>query len=491
MTSDSVLRQPRVIVIGAGMSGIAIGRALKRAGYDFTILEKGTDVGGVWHWNHYPGLSCDVPSALYQYSWDTNPNWSRTFATGPEIQAYHRDVAERHGVAEHIRLDSEVVAAHHGPAGWTVKTGDGTTYEADFVVAATGVLHHPNVPDFPGADVFKGTVVHSVDWNDDIEVDGKRVAVVGTGSTGVQLVSALQPRVAHLTNLLRTPQWVLWAPTELAQPKPVQSLLRFLPLLNSALHQVSIGASGLYTDVVTKPSWRRRLVKRAAFAHLRTIRDPELRRKLTPDYEPLCKRQVISGCFYRAVQEPNVDVVVENIERFTEDGIVTADGRLHELDVVVLATGFKPHNYMRPMDLVGRDGLTIDEAWADGTYAYRMSALPGFPNLFMIMGPNSPVASLPMHWTAERSSEHIVAWLDRYARGEFDTVEPTAEATARFNEAVKVALGPTVWNTGCNSWYLKDDGAPDLWPFDRKTTQRWFAQPDLSDYTLRKNGASA
>lgn len=486
------LRNPRVIVIGAGLSGIALGRALKVAGYDdFVILEKGADVGGVWHWNHYPGLSCDVPSALYQYSWDTNPGWSRTFATGSEIQAYHRDVAERHGVMKHIRLQNEVVAAHHGPGGWRVKTDDGTTYEADFVVAATGVLHHRNIPDFPGMDSFKGTVVHSVDWNDDIDVDGKRVAVVGTGSTGVQLVSAMQPRVAHLTNLLRTPQWVLWAPTEITQPLPVRALLRFVPLLDAAIHQVSIGASGLYTDVVTRPSWRRTLVKRAAHAHLRTIRDPELRKKLTPDYEPLCKRQVVSGSFYRAVQQPNVSVVTENIERFTEDGIVTEDGQLHELDVVLLATGFKPHNYMRPMDLVGRSGLTIDEAWANGTYAYRMSALPGFPNLFMIMGPNSPVASLPQHWTAERSAEHIVGWLDRYSRGEYDTVEPTVEATQRFNDELKVALGPTVWNTGCNSWYLEADGTPDLWPFDRKTTKRWFAHPDLSDYDLQKTGVRA
>lgn len=485
-------RSPRVVVIGAGLSGIALGRELLRAGHDdFVILEKGQDVGGVWNWNHYPGLTCDVPSALYQYSWDTNPGWTRTFATGPEIQRYHRDVAERHGILTHVRLNSEVVAAHRGDDGWTVTTADGATFKADFVVAATGVLHHMNIPDFPGLDSFAGTVVHSVDWDDAIEVDGKRVAVVGTGSTGVQLVSAFQKRAAHVTNLLRTPQWVLWAPTEVTQPLPVRALLRFVPLLDQAVHQISIGASSLYTDVVTKPSWRRRLVRRAAEAHLRTIRDPELRRMMTPDYEPLCKRQVVSGTFYRAIQQPNVSVVTDDIERFVPEGIVTVDGTLHELDVVVLATGFKAHNYMRPMDLVGRDGLTIDEAWEKGTYAYRMSALPGFPNLFMIMGPNAPVASLPQHWTAERSSEHIVAWLDRWSRREFDTVEPTVEATERFNAQVKDALGPTVWNTGCNSWYLKDDGSVDLWPFDRATTKRWFARPDHADYTFTTNGTNA
>ncbi len=481
-------RSPRVVVIGAGMSGIALGRALKKAGFDdFVILEKGSDVGGVWHWNHYPGLSCDVPSQLYQYSFDTNPRWSRTFALGPEIQTYHRQVAERHGVQPHIRLNSEVKSAHYGDAGWTVETAGGEVYEADFVVAATGVLHHPNVPEIPGMDEFEGTLLHSVDWRDDIDPAGKRIAVIGTGSTGVQLVSALQPVAEHLTNFIRTPQWVLWAPIELGQPAPVSTLLSSLPLLNAALHQVSIGASGLFTDITTRPSWRRRLVQSAARAHLKTIRDPELRAKLTPDYEPLCKRQVLSGSFYRAVQQPNAEVVSEPIERFTKTGIVTADGRHHDLDLVVLATGFKAHNYMRPMDLTGRDGLEIGELWADGPRAYKMSALPGFPNFFMVLGPNSPVGSLPMHWTAERSSEFIVSWLQRFAAGEIDRVEPTAEATDRFNEQVRVALGPTVWNTGCNSWYQKEDGTIDLWPFDRATTKRMLGRIDDGDFLITKH----
>jgi cation diffusion facilitator CzcD-associated flavoprotein CzcO len=491
MAARPRVREPRVVVIGAGMSGIAMGRALKQAGFhDFVILEKGSDVGGVWHWNHYPGLTCDVPSQLYQYSFHAKA-WDRTFATGAQIQAYHREAAEEHGVMAHVRLDSAVTAARCDEAGWTVDTADGARYEADFVVAATGVLHHPNVPDIPGMDDFRGTLVHSVDWRADIETAGKRIGVIGTGSTGVQLVSALQPEAAHLTNFLRTPQWVLWGPTELEQPAPVTALLSRLPLLNAALHQLWIGASGLFTDVTTRPSWRRKLVQNAARAHLRTIRDRELRAKLTPDYEPLCKRQVISGSFYRAVQQRNVSVVTDESERVYDDGIITADGAHHELDVVVLATGFKAHNYMRPMELSGRDGVKIDEVWADGPRAYRMSALPGFPNFFMVLGPNSPVGSIPMHWSAERSAEFVVRWLQRFATGDIDRVEPTAAATDAFNEQVRTALGPTVWNTGCNSWYQKDDGTVDLWPFDRATMKRMLGRLDDRDFTIEKDGAPA
>lgn len=478
-------RDPRVIVIGAGMSGIAIGRALKQAGYhDFVILEKGGDVGGVWHWNHYPGLTCDVPSQLYQYSFHTKPDWRRLFATGPEIQAYHRDVVRRHGVLSHVRLDTEVTAARHTDAGWVVDTAGGTTYTGDFLVAATGVLHHPNIPAFPGMADFAGPVVHSVHWSDDIDPRGKRVAVVGTGSTGVQLVSALQPVARQLTNFVRSPQWVLWAPTELRQPRLVAGALARVPRLNTALYRLLLAGSGILADIATKPTWRRRLVQAAARAHLRTVRNRELRAKLTPTDEPLCKRQVVSGTFYRAVQRPNVDVVTEPIERFEPTGIRTADGVLHPLDLVVLATGFQAHQYMRPIDITGRDGIRLDDVWAAGPRAFQMTALPGFPNFFMMLGPNSPVGSIPLHWSAELSAEFIIGWLREYAAGRLDRVEPTAAATDRFNEQVRDALGPTVWNTGCDSWYLKQDGTVDLWPFDRHTMHRMLSRPAPADFHI-------
>jgi cation diffusion facilitator CzcD-associated flavoprotein CzcO len=487
VAGKDVNRQPRVIVIGAGMSGIAIGRALRQAGYHhFLILEKGDDVGGVWHWNHYPGLTCDVPSQLYQYSFHPKPDWRRLFATGPEIQAYHRDVARRHGVLAHVRFNTEVTAARYTGTGWTVETADGTTHTADFLVAATGVLHHPNIPDIPGMADFAGQLVHSVDWADTIDPRGKRVAVIGTGSTGVQLVSALQPVARRLTNFVRTPQWVLWAPTELRQPRLVAGLLARVPRLNTALYRTLLSASGILADVATKPTWRRRLVQAAARAHLRTVRDPELRAKLTPTDEPLCKRQVVSGTFYRAVRQPNVEVVTDPVACFEPSGIRTADGTRHPLDLVVLATGFKAHQYMRPMEITGRDGLRLDDVWAAGPRAFQMTALPGFPNFFMMLGPNSPVGSVPLYWSAELTAGFVIGWLRQYAAGHLDRVEPTVAATDRFNQQVRDALGPTVWNTGCDSWYLYQDGTVDLWPFDRHTMRRMLNHPDPADFHITK-----
>lgn len=482
------VREPRVLVIGAGMSGIAMGVALLEAGYDnFEILEKGDDVGGVWHWNHYPGLSCDVPSQIYQYRFMPKPDWKRVFATGEEIQQYHADVVDHYGLREKISFGAEVTGSSWDDDGWTVETADGTTRTADFLVMATGLLHHPKIPDIPGRETFAGRAVHSARWDDSVDVTGKRVAVIGMGSTGVQLVSAFQPIAGEVKQFSRSPQWVIWAPTGIKQPKLLGSLLRRNPGLHDRIYKRLLKSSGILVEITTKPGWKRKFAQNMARAHLWTIRNPELRRKLTPDYEPLCKRQVVSGTYYRAVQKPNVDLLTDRIESIVPEGIVTDDGTLHELDVIVYATGFEAHNYMRPMNLVGRDGVTIDEAWSGGPRAYRMSAIPGFPNLFTLLGPNSPTGSISLQYSASLTAKWIVRWLDAFSQGAFDTVEPTEAATAEFNEEVRVALGPTVWNTGCNSWYLKDDGTIDLWPFDRATMRRLLTHPDLAHFALGRS----
>lgn len=483
--SSGNFRDPRVLVVGAGMSGIAMGVALREAGYeDFEILEKGDDVGGVWHWNHYPGLSCDVPSQIYQYGFRPKPDWKRVFATGDEIQRYHAEVADHYDLREKIRFGCEVVSSRWGDEGWTVELADGETLSADFVVMATGLLHHPKIPDIPGRDTFAGKALHSARWDDSVDVAGKRVAVIGTGSTGVQLVSAFQPIASDVKQFSRSPQWVIWAPTGIKQPKLLSKLLQRNPALHDRIYKRLLKASGILAEITTKPGWKRKFAQNMARVHLKTIRDPELRRKLTPDYEPLCKRQVVSGTYYRAVQKPNVDLVTDRIDSIRPEGIVTDDGTLHELDVIVYATGFEAHNYMRPMNLVGRGGVTIDDAWSGGPRAYRMSAIPGFPNLFTLLGPNSPTGSISLQYSAQLTSKWIIRWLDGFSQGAFDAVEPTEAATAEFNEQVRVALGPTVWNTGCNSWYQKDDGTIDLWPYDRATMRRMLTHPDLADFVL-------
>ncbi|MEV0245181.1 NAD(P)/FAD-dependent oxidoreductase [Nocardia sp. NPDC050712] len=481
-------REPRIVVIGAGVSGIASAITLQRNGFhDFVILEKGSDVGGVWHWNHYPGLTCDVPSQLYQFGFAPNPKWSAVFAPGPEIQQYLGDVVDQFELRPRIRLNSEVVAAEFTGSGWRVETGDGTVHEADFVIAATGVLHHPAQPELPGLDEFTGDVLHTARWDDSMPTAGRRIAVIGTGSTGVQVVSALQSKAGRLTHFVRSPQWVIWAPMWLPQPAAVGAVLDRLPEVNKALYRAGMIGAKLFTDVVTRPSWRRRAVQGYARLSLRAqVRDPGLRAQLTPDYEPLCKRQVLSGSYYRALRAGNTELVSERIERVTPTGIRTADGREHPVDLIVFATGFQAHNYMRPMNLIGRDGISIDEAWTKGPRAYRMTALPGFPNLFTVLGPNSPTGSIPLHHAAEVTARYITAWISRWRAGEFDTVEVTEAATERFEADVSRALGPTVWNTGCNSWYFTEGGSIDLLPFDRATMETMLAAPDTDDFQLRK-----
>ncbi len=238
-------------------------------------------------------------------------------------------------------------------------------------------------------------------------------------------------------------------------------------------------------DVATKASWRRRLIQNYARWCLRLqIPDHALRERLTPDYQPLCKRQVVSDTYYRAIQRDNAEVVTSPMVRITPHGIETADGRETEADLLILATGFHTHNYMRPMALRGRDELDIDEAWAKGPRAYRMTAIPGFPNYFTVLGPNSPTGSIPLHFSAELTARYIAQWLQRFRDGVLNTVEVTDEATTKFNDDVATALGPTVWNTGCNSWYFTDEGTIDLWPYDRKTMTAMLARPDDRDFHI-------
>jgi cation diffusion facilitator CzcD-associated flavoprotein CzcO len=467
------------------MAGIAVAHTLQQAGFtNFTILEKGSDVGGVWHWNRYPGLRCDVPSYGYQFAFAPKPDWRHIWATGEEIQQYHRDLVDRLHLERHLRLRCEVSSAVFAADRWRISTVSGEEIDADFLVAATGVLHHPFIPDIPGLDSFTGPVVHTARWTG-IDTRGKRLAVIGTGSTGIQIFSALQPDAAHITHFARTPQWVIWTPMSMRQPRVISRLLRALPGLEQTVDRAQRISSDLLVDLTTRPTWRRRLAQSYARLCLRVlVRNKHLRTRLTPDYQPLCKRQVISGTYYRAITKPNASFVTEPIVDITPTGIRTADGIHHDLDAIVLATGFQAHNYMRPMDLRGRDGLTIDDAWAKGPRAWGMTAIPGFPNLFTVLGPNSPTGSMSLQHVAELTARYITEWLRRFRDGEITTVEITEEATNRFAADVAKAMGPTVWNTGCNSWYFADDNHIDLWPFNRKHLTEMLTQPHEDDYIL-------
>jgi cation diffusion facilitator CzcD-associated flavoprotein CzcO len=473
------------VIIGAGMSGICMGIKLKEAGIDsFTIYEKAAEVGGTWRDNTYPGLVCDVPSRFYSYSFAPNPDWSSHYSPGGEIHRYFKRVADRYGMRSHIRFGTKIVNGAFEDGRWLIATDDGEQIEADFLVSACGVLHHPNYPRIPGLENFAGEAFHSARWDHGVELRGKRIGVVGTGSTGVQLTCALAEVAGRLEIFQRTAQWVFPGPN----PR-YRALTRFLMRRFPALNRLAYRLWQKYFETVlghavVEPGWQRRFVDRVCRLNLRRVRDRELRRKLTPDYEPMCKRLVVSAKFYDAVQKPTVDVVTTAIERVEPTGVVTADGELHELDVLVLATGFDAHAYLRPVELTGPGGITLEEAWRDGPRAYRTIALPGFPNFFMLMGPHSPVGNQSLVMVAETQADYILKLIRMFRNGELDALAPTPEATESFNAQMRDAMPATVWLTGCNSWYLGDSGFPELWPWTPDRHRDMLREPALEEYEL-------
>jgi len=467
-------------IIGAGMSGMLMGIRLQKAGKPFRILEKAHSVGGTWRENRYPGLTCDVPSFFYSYSFEPNPDWSHRFSPGPEIRAYFERVAEKYGLLEKIRFGTTVTGARHEDGRWVVETADGEEVRADVLVDASGPLHIKSYPEIPGIESFAGACFHSADWQDDVELAGKRIGVVGNGSTGVQMMEPLSGVASHLTLFQRTPQWIFPIGNK-PYSDGERRWTRRLPILGRLTR-------AFYKRVFDKASvgvteegyWRRRMAE-GCREHLTKVKDPELRAKLTPDYEPGCKRLIMSTSFYPTVQKEHVDVVVEGIDHIEPRGVVTKDGQLHELDVLVLATGFRPHEWGIP-HVVGREGLTLKEAWAQGPRTYRSITLPGFPNYFMIVGPNSPIGNISIIDVSETQTGYILECIERLEREEGKLLEPKREAAEAFQGSLRDAMKGTVWVTGCNSWYLDPTGTPTLWPWSAGHFHQVMRHPDFADF---------
>jgi cation diffusion facilitator CzcD-associated flavoprotein CzcO len=474
-----------VAIIGAGMSGICAAIMLREAGItDITIYEKAADLGGTWRDNTYPGLTCDVPSRAYQFTFAKNPDWSNLFSPGAEIQAYFRAVADDYGLANCFRFNTEITRAEFVADHWRIATGSGQVETVDFLISATGILHHPRYPQIVGLDDFAGPVFHSARWDHDVDLVGKRIAVIGTGSTGVQIVCGLSSSVGRLELFQRTAQWIL--PLKNRQyTRIAKAAYARAPWLGALAYGWYRRQLEFFARALIKPGWRRRLLSAACRRSLHAVDDPALRSKLTPDYQPMCKRLVVSSEFYAAMQRPNVALVTDPIDHVEARGIVTSDGELHEVDVIALATGFDAHAFLRPTQLIGRDGITLDEAWRDGPRAHLTVALPGFPNFFMMLGPHSPVGNYSLTAIAETQAAHIRDWITRWESGQFDTVAPTEVATATFNSEMREAMPGTVWTTGCSSWYLGKDGLPELWPWTPDQHRIRLSTPNLSRYDLR------
>ncbi|MGO4258958.1 flavin-containing monooxygenase [Marmoricola sp. RAF53] len=479
---SGVLRRPRIAIIGAGMSGICFGALLLRAGIDtFTIYEKSDRTGGTWRDNTYPGIACDVPSRFYQYSFARNPGWTRVMSPGAEIDAYFEKVARDTGVHDRIRFRTEVTRIDRTDHAWTVTTADGSTAEHDFVVSATGILHHPRYPDIDGLDTFAGAAFHSARWDHDAALDGRRVALIGTGSTGAQIIGDLAGRAGELVVFQRTPHWVM----QIGNPE--------FSAFNAWLHRRFPRYDALtyhgwrlfiesFSPALLRPGLARRFARWQIKRQLRQVEDPVLREKLTPDFEPMCRRLVISSNFYDAIQRDDVTLVTTGIERIEPTGVRTTDGVLHPCDVLVLATGFDAHAYLRPIAMTGPDGRTLAEAWVDGPRAYRTVTVPGFPNFFLFMGPNSPVGNYSLVAIAEAQAGFMLGWIERWRRGEIETTAPSEAATAAYYEAVDAALPDTVWATGCTSWYVGQGGRVEVYPWTPRHFRATLATVEEDDH---------
>lgn len=483
MTGSHPKEQFRYIILGAGMSGMLAGiKLLNQGKRNFTIYEKADRVGGTWRENTYPGLSCDVPAHSYTYSFEPNPNWSTVMASGSEIQAYFEDVCEKYGLNSWIRFNQEVRSCQFLDGRWRIETNGGLEDTADFLIAATGVLHHPRMPDIKGMDRFRGAMFHSARWDHSVPLDGQRIAIIGTGSTGVQLVSALASRAKQLVHFQRTPQWIMPIENRPYTEAEKEAFRNDPELLKQVQNDPRLEANiERFSVAITDPeSEAMRQIETAVLESLETsVKDPALREKLRPSYRAACKRLIYSTDFYQAVQRANVEVLVEGVAEIEPAGIRTSDGVLREIDVIVLATGFHAHQFVRPIQVTGRHGIELNEIWKKKPMAYMAITVPGFPNFFMLNGPNGPVGNFSLIEIAEHQWHYIEQLMSLVEDGKCTEVCVSRKGFESFERERIAAAKKTIFATGCNSWYLDSDGIPATWPWTRKRFKEEMATPRL------------
>jgi cation diffusion facilitator CzcD-associated flavoprotein CzcO len=478
----------RFVIIGAGMAGLLAAIRLKERGdSDFVIYEKGDKVGGTWRENTYPGLSCDTPAHSYTYSFAPNPDWSAYYAPGPEIRDYFERVTEQYRLHDYIRFGVEVASCRYENGRWHIRTKDGRLDSADIVVSATGVLHHPHIPELPGLADFRGRWFHSARWDHTAPIDGQRVGVIGNGSTGVQLVSALARRVARLVHFQRSPQWIMPCP-DVEYSDAERLAFRNDP---SMIDEVRNGPEAVkrrarFTSaIIDMDSPELAEIQALVERNLNeSVRDPALREKLRPNYRAACKRLIFSARYYAAVQQPSVYVDTGRIARIEPDGVRMHDGTFHELDVLVLATGFKVDQFVRPIEVTGRAGIKLDDFWAAHPRAYYAVTVPDLPNFFLLNGPTGPVGNFSLIDIAERQWAYADQLIDLVRSGRCNAVSPTMAALTDYEARRGKAARRTVFASGCRSWYLDAAGEPQVWPWSYSYFLESMARPRLEDYDL-------
>ena len=484
----SAVEHHDIVVVGTGFAGLGMAIELERHGYrDFVVLERAAEVGGTWRANHYPGCACDVPTALYSFSFAPNPEWSHFFSRHEEIRDYMRDCAIDFGVQERIRFGADLLASKWDDEAqlWRLRLADGSELSARVVIGGFGGLSEPADPDVPGLDSFAGPRMHSADWDHAVDLDGKRIGVIGTGASAIQIVPQIAKRAGRVDVYQRTPAWI-FPKLDRRFSRLEKWVFRRFPIAQRALRGSVFAFGEAVGFGIFKRPGALRLLEAIGNVHRRLqVRDPEVRRKLTPGYRAGCKRMLVSSDFYPAFNRDNVDLVTDAIERVEPEGIRTATGELRELDVLVCATGFDLPAALSRVAATGRDGLTLAEAWADGFKAHKGTMISGFPNLMLLSGPNSGTGSTSQVFMIEAQIAYVLAALRAMRERGAAVVEPTAEAQAAYNEWIDGRMGSTVWLTGCDSWYLDESGrSPVLYPDYSSLYRRRLREFDLGEHTL-------
>ncbi|WP_240324666.1 flavin-containing monooxygenase [Trinickia diaoshuihuensis] len=500
----------RVAIVGSGFAGIGMAIRLRRMGVaSLTVYEAAPEIGGTWRDNAYPGAACDIPSHLYSFSFAPNPSWSRTFASQREILDYLRRCAREHGIESLIRCNARVTAARFDDDArvWRLdvstpqaatsasrpnesnETGlAGETVEADIVIMASGPLSRPAMPGITGIERFRGALFHSARWDHDYVLEGKTVAVIGTGASAVQFIPHLQRRVTRLLVFQRTPPWIMPRPDRPIGER-AQRVFRALPLAQRfARWSLYWQHEARALAFVVNPKWMRAPMRFASSYLARRVGDPELRAKLTPDYVLGCKRVLLSSDYYPALTQPNVDVITAPIREIVEDGIVTEDGRRRHVDAIVCATGFEVADAGAPFPIIGAHGADLDARWrSEGPQAYLGASIAGFPNLFMMIGPNTGLGHNSMIYMIESHIAYIASCLRLLCRRGARTMQVREDVEHAFNEWLRQAFQKTVWASGCRSWYLSERGRnAALWPGFTFTFRRLTRRVRPGDYVFEK-----
>ena len=486
-----------IAIIGTGFSGLGIAIRLRKAGFDdFTLFERAGEIGGTWRDNAYPGCACDIPSHLYSFSFEPNPNWSRKYSSRNEIHAYMKHCFEKYDLAERTRFNTEIVEARYRKDArhWTLKTGDGESFTASILIAGMGPLNKPSIPEISGLQDFKGEKFHSSHWKHDFDLRDKAIAVVGTGASAIQIVPAIVDGVKRIDLYQRTPPWVVprW---DHAYSKLTKTLFRALPPLHRAYRSWIYWFNELFGFAfVTKSRVYKSLRKLALWNLRKAIEDPALVGKLTPDYRIGCKRILFSDDYYPALARKRVNVISDPIERVTENGVV-AGGVERPIDALVLGTGFNVTEFVTPMRIFGNEGQELGEMWRGNVETYLGITVVGFPNFFVLVGPNTGLGHNSLIFMIEAQVHYILSCIRGMRKRKAASVELRQDVQQAFSAGLQKRMTKTVWLSGCRSWYLREDGknftlwpgfTVDYWLRTRRVNHAHYLwEPGIEDETTR------